>query len=224
METWSAVALAFALSVDGLAVGAAYGMRGIHVPARSLLIIGLCSAACFFVAMTLGGVVAAVIGLGLPRLIGASILIGLGVWHIGKGWTENRAREAAAGGGDQRSATELEHSGDIGTLLRIRIRSLGIVVQVLREPGRADIDHSGTIDSGEAIVLGAALGLDALAAGFGAAFVGFRLSLVAVVAGAQLLVTWLGLRIGHEHGARWLNGKGFYVPGVILILIGLLQL
>lgn len=226
MQTWSAVALALALSVDGLAVGVAYGMRRIRVPARSLFIIGLCSAACFAVALTLGEFVAAVVGLSAPHLIGAAVLVALGLWHLGKGWTESRAREAAAGAGEQSSVTDRHRDGsdDFGTLLRIRVRALGIVVQVLREPGRADLDRSGAIDVGEAVVLGTALGLDALAAGFGAAFVGFGFSVVAVVAGAQLLVTWFGLWLGREHGVRFLGEKGFYVPGVILILIGLLQL
>lgn len=226
MQTWSAVALALALSIDGLAVGVAYGMRRIRVPVRSLLMIGLCSAACFAVALMLGDVAAAVIGLGAPHFIGAAILIGLGLWHIGKGWEESRAREAAAGAGDHGAVPDRDRDGssDFGTLLRIRVRGLGIVVQVLREPGRADLDRSGAIDVGEAVVLGTALGLDALAAGFGAAFVGFGFSVVAVVACAQLLVTWFGLWLGREHGARWLGEKGFYVPGVILILIGLLQL
>lgn len=46
MEIWSAAAVALALGADGLAVGAAYGLRRIQVPARSLLVIGVCSAAC----------------------------------------------------------------------------------------------------------------------------------------------------------------------------------
>lgn len=241
METWSAVALAFALSVDGLAVGVAYGMRRIHVPGRSLLIIGLCSAMCFFVAMTLGQWIAGVVGLRTPRLMGAAILVGLGLWNIGKSWLDRRDEEIAASSGDvrddvynpgdgrdeviARTASAPEAAAvDFSTLLRIHIRGLGIVVQVLREPGRADMDRSGAIDAGEAFVLGAALGLDALAAGFGAALIGFRLSAVAVVAAAQLLLTWLGLRLGRDYGARWLGKRGFYVPGVILILIGLLQL
>ena len=62
METWSGVAVALALGIDGLAVGAAYGMRRIRVPARSLLIIGLCSAVCFFIAMTAGAAVGGAAG------------------------------------------------------------------------------------------------------------------------------------------------------------------
>lgn len=183
METWSAAALALALSVDGLAVGVAYGARRIRVPVWSLAIIGTCSAACFFVAATVGGVVAGAIGGRAPHIIGCFILVGLGLWHVGQGW-----------------------------------------LHVLREPVAADLDRSGTIDAGEAALLGFVLGLDALAAGFGAAFIGSHPAVALLVAASQILLTGTGLWLGRERLARWLGEKGFFVPGVILITLGLLQL
>lgn len=204
MEIWSAAAVALALGADGLAVGAAYGLRRIQVPARSLLVIGVCSAACFAAAMTAG---AALAGAGVwraPNVAGAAVFVALGAWNMAKGWAESRDEAA--------------------TLLCIRLPGPGIVIQVLKEPGRADVDGSGAIDAGEAVVLGVALGLDALAAGLGAAFTGFGAYAVALVAAAQVLLTWVGLHLGRRWGAGWLGGKGSYAPGAILILIGLLQL
>ncbi len=100
----------------------------------------------------------------------------------------------------------------------------GIVIQVLREPGRADVD-------------GRAPSTRAKPSCWAARWVWTRWPRVSarrssasaftpsrVVAAAQLLLTWCGLRLGRDHGARWLGDKGFYVPGAILILIGLLQL
>lgn len=215
MEVWSAAALALALSIDGLAVGIAYGMRGIDVPLRSLLIIGSCSALCFSAALLIGRFVAGVVDVSTPHLIGSSILIVLGSWHIIKGWSDRSRRSARDGSGSEPSWA---------TLMRVRIRALGIVVQVLREPGKADMDRSGAIDATEALVLGVALGLDATAVGFGAAFMDVGFAFVGVVAGSQLLLTWVGLYVGRKFGVRWFGDKGYYVPGLILILIGLLQL
>src|SRR5690625_1521662 len=214
MEVWSAAALALALSVDGLAVGVAYGMRNIDVPLRSLLIIGSCSALCFSAALLLGRFIAGVADVTTPHLIGSSILIVLGSWHIIKGWLERGRTESKPS----------DHPAPWAPLMRVRIRPLGIVVHVLREPAKADLDGSGAIDPAEAIVLGVALGLDAMAVGFGAAFIGVGFAFVGVVAGAQLLLTWIGLQTGRRFGARLLGEHGFYVPGLILILIGLLQL
>lgn len=213
MEVWSAAALALALSIDGLAVGIAYGMRRIQLPLRSLLIVGVCSAACFSVALLVGEFIAGFVDVSTPHLIGSSILIALGSWHIVKGWLDRGRRQRFRGG-----------ARSWGTLLSIRIRALGVVVQVLREPDEADLDRSGAIDAGEAFLLGVALGLDATAVGFGAAFIGVGFSFVAVVAGSQLLLTWVGLQLGRRFGTGWLGDKGYYVPGLILILLGLLQL
>lgn len=221
MDAWSAAALACALSIDGLAVGVVYGMRRIHVPLWSLAIVGLCSAACFYAAVVLGGAVAGAVGWRAPHVFGSAVLMGLGVWNIGKGWVESRSAAAA---GPAATAPRAADALDGRTLARVRIRSLGIVVHVLREPHRADVDRSGAIDAGEAVLLGAALGLDALAAGFGAAFIGVHPAVALLVAAAQLLLTWLGLRLGRGKQVRWLGEKGFFVPGVILILLGLLQL
>lgn len=215
MEVWSATALALALSIDGLAVGIAYGMRRIRLPLQSLIIVGICSAACFSGALLVGRLVVGVVDVSTPHLIGSTILIALGSWHIVKGWLQKDRRQPAGAAEGERS---------LGTLLRIRIRGLGVVVQVLREPSKADMDRSGAIDTGEAVVLGLALGLDATAVGFGAAFIGVGFGFVAVVAGAQLLLTWIGLHLGNRFGTGWLGDKGFYVPGLILILLGLLQL
>lgn len=215
MEVWSAAALALALSVDGLAVGIAYGMRGIDVPIRSLLIVAACSALCFSFALVVGRFVAGVVDISTPHLIGSTILIGLGSWHIIKGWTER-------GFVASKNIPGVEPSW--ATLARVRIKALGIVVQVLREPGTADLDRSGAIDAREALLLGIALGLDATAVGFGAAFIGVGFPFVGVVASSQLLLTWVGLHAGKRFGSRWLGENGYYVPGLILILIGLLQL
>lgn len=227
MEVWSAAALALALSVDGFAVGIAYGLRGIHVPVRSLLIIGGCSALCFSVALLSGRFVAGVVDAGTPHLIGSAVLIGLGSWHIVKGWSDRNRSSALRHGAEVGLGNPAEmDAGKEGwpTLLRLRIKALGIVVQVLRDAGDADWDGSGAIDAAEALVLGVALGLDAVAVGFGAAFMDVGFSLVGVVAGGQLLLTWAGLHAGRRFGGRWLGESGYYVPGLILILIGLLQL
>src|SRR5690606_39868676 len=93
MEIWSAAAVALALGADGLAVGAAYGLRRIQVPARSLLVIGVCSAACFAAAMTAG---AALAGAGVwraPNVAGAAVFVALGAWNMAKGRSEEHTSE-----------------------------------------------------------------------------------------------------------------------------------
>lgn len=59
------------------------------------------------------------------------------------------------------------------TLLNLEVRSLGIVIHILRKPMSADIDKSGVINGIEAVLLGFALSIDAFGAGIGAAILGF---------------------------------------------------
>ncbi|MDI5788515.1 hypothetical protein PO124_09275 [Bacillus licheniformis] len=55
------------------------------------------------------------------------------------------------------------------------MKSLGIVIHILRKPTSADIDKSGIITGIEAFLLGFALSIDAFGAGIGAAALGFPL-------------------------------------------------
>lgn len=57
--------------------------------------------------------------------------------------------------------------------MNFEIKSLGIVINILKKPMSADFDNSGTITGVEAIVLGFALSLDAFGAGIGASMLGY---------------------------------------------------
>ena len=59
------------------------------------------------------------------------------------------------------------------TLVKIEIKSIGLVINVLKKPTAADLDNSGSITGIEAFILGIALSLDAFGAGFGAALLGY---------------------------------------------------
>ena len=76
------ILLALALSVDGLVAGAAYGMRGISVPKRSLAVIALCTALCLGGAMLAGGVVRELVSEANARLAPASWVIGF--WQLAR--------------------------------------------------------------------------------------------------------------------------------------------
>ena len=74
-------------------------------------------------------------------------------------------------------ALDLEPSVSGGSLERmvftLELRKLGVVIQILRSPSKADMDNSGSISTQEAMWLGIALSLDAFGAGLGAALLGF---------------------------------------------------
>ncbi len=107
-------------------------------------------------------------------------------------------------------------------LLSLRVRPLGVMVQVMRCPEIADVDRSGELGAGEAVLLGAALALDTFGSGLAAGLGGASWILMAGMVGAMTLGglaagMTLGSRVPESWGGVWLR----VAPGVILTLMGL---
>ena len=146
----SVILLAIAVSFDSLAMGVTYGMNQISISVWSKIVLSIVSGLSVFVSMTLGWFVEQHISSSLGTVIGGLIFILLGFYHL---WSNYRTPQSRI-------------------LLNWRIPLLGLIIQVSQEPLLADRDHSQSISGGEALVLGGALALDAVAAGFGASMLG----------------------------------------------------
>lgn len=207
----SGLFLSLALSIDGFIVGLHYGLRRIVLPFRSRLILAGCTGGGMALSMLFGELVLVVLPLKSTSMLGGGLLIALGVWQLLQAladYVRARVEDLPAG----------THS-----LMRVRIRPLGIVVDILTDPTHVDQDASGVIDTREALLLGVALGLDTLGAGFAAAMIGFGWPLVVGVTASLLLLLWAGLLAGRRWGRRLLGRRGMFVPGAILVLMGTLQ-
>ncbi|NLK08461.1 MAG: sporulation membrane protein YtaF [Firmicutes bacterium] len=204
--------LAVGISLDGFIAGVTYGLRKVRMPLTSVGIASLISGAAVFLSMQAGHIIGVYLnGALLPRL-GALLLIGLGGWNVVQGSRSAPLKTPTAGA-----------TGE-DTIFRFRLQPFGLVIQILREPMRADLDASGTISSWEAILLGTALALDAMAVGLAASMVGFPLiaTCLSVVA-----VSFIALNSGLFVGRLWAKDTDErsviwrYLPGSILIVIGL---
>lgn len=200
--------LAAVLSLDALAVGVAYGLRGIRLPALSLTFISLTCGLLFGMALGMGGLAAGVLGTAASRWLGGLLLIATGVW------VAITPRRSAP-----RQARQHANLGD-----------LGLPVRVLRHPEESDLDHSGAISGVEALVIGTALALDSLGVGLASAlghpsgWWGAAL-LVALANGLalQLGMTWARFIQRRSRSSPEL-GISEFVPAAILVLLGLLRL
>ncbi|MGO0121856.1 manganese efflux pump [Desulfothermobacter acidiphilus] len=152
--------LALSSNLDNVGVGISYGIRRIGIPFSSNLIIALVSTAGTVVSMCLGSEVARYVPVLLANLIGSGILVAVGVWVIRESWRE-------VGGVDEDSPALADPPAKANKLLEWRIRSLGLLVQILREPSLADQDDSRRIEGREALLLALALTINNLAGGFG---------------------------------------------------------
>ncbi|TLS48423.1 sporulation membrane protein YtaF [Paenibacillus antri] len=231
----SMLALALAVSLDGLSAGMMYGIRKIRIPAYSIGIVSLLSAFVLFGSMAVGGLFVEWLPERAARWTGAAILIAIGAWAIVQMLLTSR-RESAAGddpskpsGADASApaeATPAEASAAAEkTVLQWEIRQFGLIIRIWRTPSMADMDRSGVITASEAVLLGIALSLDSLGAGVGAALIGFPPVATSLMIGAACgACIAIGVKLGFLlSGWRWI-GKLTLLPGCILIVMGFMKL
>ncbi|NLB88892.1 MAG: sporulation membrane protein YtaF [Syntrophomonadaceae bacterium] len=209
MEIISPLLFALAVSSDGFMAGIAYGAKRIHIPVFSSAVVALASALAVTFSMICGKGLAAVIPEVWATRIGAFILIAIGIYFL------------LGACRDKIISLQVDEEKP---LISFNIRSLGIIVQILREPSSADMDCSGEISTKEAFFLGLALALDALGAGIGVAMAGLNILLTAIAVG---MLKFILVNSGLYLGAIIINPKlkitSQLIPGLILITIGLLE-
>jgi putative sporulation protein YtaF len=205
--------LALAVSIDSFGVGVTYGIRKIRIPFLSILVIGICSGLIIYVMMRLGNWIALWFTPETAQLMGAILLICLGIWALFQPYSlpkEKRKKE--------RKIVPPEG-------WTFQLKTLGLMIQILRTPDVADLDESGVISMKEAFILGGALSLDALGAGLGAAFLTLPADLVALAIALMSILflrlgMWMGFRLFRRRESAWIST----LPGILLIFIGLLRL
>ncbi|MGD6833320.1 sporulation membrane protein YtaF [Sutcliffiella halmapala] len=207
----SLVLLAFAVSLDSFSVGLTYGLRKMHMPLKSISIIACCSAVSLLLAMFVGTILTTFLSPVYAESIGGAILILLGVWVLYQFFKSNTSEDPTPIGEK--------------ILFNLEIKSLGVVINILRKPTEADFDKSGSITGLEAFFLGIALSLDAFGAGIGAALLGYSPWMMAVsVAMMSSLFVITGIKLGRIFsGVSWMN-KFSFLPGVLLIIIGIIKI
>lgn len=206
----SLLLLAFALSLDSFSVGFTYGLRKMIMPIKSILIVASCSAISLLVSVSIGHGLSRILSPHITGSIGGIILIGLGAWVLYQFFRPEKEKDL------------LKHEK---TLVNFEIRSLGLVINILKKPMSADFDQSGEITGHEALILGFALSLDSFGAGIGAAMLDYSpLYLALSVSIMSSLFVFLGLKCGSLlYRFEWIQKLSF-LPGILLIIIGISKL
>ncbi|HAQ08035.1 MAG TPA: sporulation membrane protein YtaF [Bacillus bacterium] len=208
-QTISLLLLAFAVSLDSFSVGFTYGLRNVKIPVKSIAVIAACSAVVLMAAMMIGHLIESFFSPEVAGKLGGAVLIIIGGWVLYQFFREEKTET-------------LCHEKII---LNFEIKSLGIVINILKKPMTADFDRSGTINGIEAVMLGLALSLDAFGAGIGAAMLGFSPGYLALTAAfMSSIFVFAGMKMGsYFSGSGWMQRFSF-IPGVLLIIIGVLKL
>ncbi|WP_077301748.1 sporulation membrane protein YtaF [Virgibacillus pantothenticus] len=196
------ILLVIAVSLDSFSAGIVYGIRNIRVPFNALLIIMICSGVIVFVSMTIGSMFLSVLTPDIASTLGGSILIILG----GFAFTNCL-----------RSNPNLAKQN--------QDRKQNILATVLSTPDKADLDRSGTISPGEAVLLGLALALDAFGAGIGASMLGYEPIVTAILIACM---SGIFLFFGLSAGRLLIKSKHMqqltFLPPLLLITLGISNL
>ena len=204
--------LGFAVSLDSFTVGLTYGMRKVSIPIKSLLIISSCTFILLLLAMVFGSFIELFISYEAGETIGGIILIGIGIWVLYQFFTS------------QIEKTSNENHKDV-KIIEFEIRSISVVIKILKRPMEADFDKSGVISGREAFFLGLALSLDSFGAGIGAALIDLPPILFSIVITvSSTLFVLAGINIGRIfRNVQWMKSLTF-LPGIVLILIGIIKI
>lgn len=213
---FSIVVLAISLSIDAFGAGVSYGLRKIKIPAISKLVICIISMVYSGGSLLLGHALGNAMPRLISRIIGIAILGIMGLWIILRSFIENL---------EHKEEYETVQKGP-ATLFQLAIKSLGITIQVIRDPAQSDIDKSGTIDTRESFILGLALSVDAIGAGIGSALAGFSSAYIPVAVGVfQWLFLLLGSIIGMKLSLIVNTHKKILaaLPGLCMICLAILR-
>ncbi len=212
------VFIAIALNIDALSAGISYGIRRIKIPFSSILIISIISMVAISLSMLSGQFLTVFLPETFTQLAGGIILIILGSWAMYQFFKE------LDNGKDEPIPEESEHIKQ-KPITVIKINFLGLIIHILKKPYKADLDKSGVISYGEAVLLGIALSMDSMAAGIAISLFGYSILKTTALVGLNYLIfTFMGLSIGDRLNRSFMGKYIQALPGIILISLGLTKI
>jgi len=195
---------AFALSADGFAAGLALGLRGVKISAPAKAAVALLSAAFAALSISAGSLLRVLIPNSMASLLGASILLLLGALSIIRSLLPEKPPSPPS--------PHIFHS-------------LGMTIQVIRNPEQGDLDHSGTIDLMEAAFLGISLSMDMLGAGLALGSTGIEWRLPVTVGLMQAACLSLGASAGRVLHRRTVSRRAAgCLSGALLLALGTVRI
>ncbi len=205
------ILLSVSASLDNFGVGISYGLRSICFPLYLNLFIAFVNSCGTFFSMLFGKGISNVMQPMTASYIGASLLMGIGLWII---VMELRHKESIT----PLPAPSSENQPVRRNTLTSRLYSF------INDPFAAGVLCSGRVTMREGALLASALTLSNISTGLAAGMIGFSLS---ITTAAAFIFNVLGLSagqtIGHYSGARLIRGISGVASGLLLIVIGIYE-
>ncbi len=223
----------FASSFDGFMVGIAYSIKGLRMSRIHYWIMAFCTGTMMGASMIVGRLLTVWLKKDLSTCLGAAILILLGLWQIRQQADSfnrqdltkpNQSEVSESGRSNHKNCQKPGLCQQSRRFKPCLARMAELIIDIMKEPLKADRDLSGTIDIKEAWLLSVALGLDAFAAGLGASAAGFPMIMIPIAALASPGFVFLGIIVARITKAdENLRGKQM-LSGVVLIAVGILKI
>jgi len=199
----SILLFAFSANIDNLTVGIAYGIKKIKIGLLSNLLIALITAIGTFVSMAVGLAVSKILTASIANVVGSVILILIGIWIIKDFFLKKKTPEIK-----EQKKPNLTNCG-----------------QILREPEKADSDHSGIIDLKESLILAFALTINNFGLGIGASITGLNIyATVICTLFFSVIFIGLGCLVGRSYLSTLLGKFAPLISGLIIVVLGIYEI
>ncbi len=203
------VILALSVSIDSLGIGITYGLKNTTITNISKIILFVMSILITTFSIYFGKFLNSILPTYFTNYIGSFLLIFMGLWVVYQALNKDKK--------PTKNKNLVHHYEFI-------IKSLGITIQILRNPIYSDLDNSKKIDTKEALYLGTALSIDSICVGICSSAIGFSSIIFPFLVAIFQLVF---LSIGSFLGKKITNISSIpdniwnVLSGILLICIGI---
>ncbi len=195
--------LLFALSanLDNFTVAITFGMRKIKFKFFINFLIAVITGVGTFFSMSIGRIIGHFFSVSVSNMIGSIILIAIGIWFLKDFFKKPKEKR-------ERRQKEKVNLNDM-----------------LKDPGKADLDRSGTIDVGESAILALALTINNFGMGVGASISGLNICATTIF---TFIISMFSITLGYHIGKSCIpQSLCKFVPlisGGIVIALGLFEM
>jgi len=193
----SSLFISISVNLDSFAIGIAYGVKRIRIGILSNLVIATVTTLGTYLSMTVGEVIGRFLPSDAGNIVGATILLLIGIWGI---WETLKAEREEKKQQMRNYANDISYTTFIG------------------KPEKADLDDSKFIDVRESIPLAFALTINNLAGGVGAGITGLNVYITTFM---TFILAILSIICGYflgEKFAKKLSAKFAGISSAILII------
>lgn len=200
------ILLVLATCCDSFFMSVAYGVEGIKIPKRCVVVIAFCGTFFLGISLYMASLLSNILSEDLGKWISFTILFLLGLMNLFQVQVKRYVRKYKK------------------EPLIIRFKGISFVIDIFLDEKEADVDHSKELSLKEAVYLGVALSIDSLASGlaYGIGFTAiYQMLLSSFIIGIIIILS--GSFIG-RHISSHLHFDVSCIAGVMLVVLAFLRL